>query len=114
MLARIWTATVDEPRADEYEAFARSVSLPMFQRKRGFRGALMARQESKCLVITLWTDESAVAALDASPDYKAVVARILAAGFLGPVQSTSVYTLHDAAFPPDERNPARESQRRQP
>src|SRR6201999_4375811 len=91
---RIWKTTVDPLRVEEYERFAREVSLPMFRRQKGFRGVTMARAQGDCVVVTFWEDEDAVAALATSASYNRTVAAIIAAGFLGTDQSVSVWSVH--------------------
>ncbi|WP_432512910.1 antibiotic biosynthesis monooxygenase family protein [Kineococcus sp. SYSU DK001] len=94
MILRVWRTEVDEARAAEYERFAREVSLPMFTRHEGHLGVLMGRQGSRCVVITCWRTAADVAALEASEDYRDVVARIVAAGFAEPGQSTETFDAH--------------------
>jgi heme-degrading monooxygenase HmoA len=96
MVARIWRTGLDGPRAGEYEEFARARSLPMFQRHDGFRGVLFATSGDERVVITLWRDREAAAALERSSDYRATVEAIEAMGFLRPPQRVEVLDVHDA------------------
>ena len=82
MIVRIWHTEIDPERVADYNAFARSKSLPMFRSQPGFRGVLFASQGAERSVITLWADAAAVDALDRSPSYAATVAEIEATGFL--------------------------------
>jgi heme-degrading monooxygenase HmoA len=82
MIMRIWRTQVDEARAAEYERFAAEESLPMFRAHRGFEGHLFGRRGGDCVVVTIWKDDAAADALEASPRYHDTVARINAAGFL--------------------------------
>lgn len=94
MLARIWTTSIDPAQAEAYEQFARRVSLPMFQAQAGFKGIFMLRREEKCLVVSLWEDQTAVDQLALSETYNNTVARILAQGFLVGEQTTETFDLH--------------------
>jgi heme-degrading monooxygenase HmoA len=94
LVVRIWRTGLDTSRAPEYEDFALSTSLPMFRRHDGFLGVLFAGTGAERAVITLWSDRAAVAALDASPDYRATVRAIEAAGFLRPPQLVEVLDVH--------------------
>ncbi|WP_432540680.1 antibiotic biosynthesis monooxygenase family protein [Kineococcus sp. SYSU DK002] len=94
MVIRIWRTAVDEASAAEYERFAREVSLPMFARHAGHLGVLMGRRGDRCIVITCWRSPADVEALEASGDYRDVVARIVAAGFAAPEQSTETFEAH--------------------
>lgn len=94
MIARMWTARIDAARAAEYETFARDVSLPMFRRQLGFRGAIMLRRGANCVVITMWQDAGSVAALDASETYAETVERIIRQGFLKGRQSVEIFDTH--------------------
>jgi heme-degrading monooxygenase HmoA len=94
MKCRIWKTGVVVGRFEEYERFARDISLPMFRSQDGFQGVVMAGDGAERLVITLWRDETAIAALDSSPAYKETVARIVAAGFLTGDQSVDVHDVH--------------------
>jgi heme-degrading monooxygenase HmoA len=95
-VARIWRTGLDESRAAEYETFAVSVSLPMFRRHTGFLGVLFTANGTERAVITLWSDQAAAAALDASPDYLATVRAIEATGFLRPPQQVEVLHIHSS------------------
>jgi heme-degrading monooxygenase HmoA len=82
VIARIWKATIDPARAEEYERFAREVSLPMFRSHGGFRGCAFQRDGPTCTVVTLWATSEDVAALEASTRYRETVAAIMAVGFV--------------------------------
>jgi SAM-dependent methyltransferase len=82
MIVRIWRTGIDEARAHDYQEFARQRSLPMFRSQPGFAGVLFAARPGQRVVITLWADQTAVQALDASDTYQATVAAIEAQGFL--------------------------------
>ena len=82
MIARIWRATIDPGRAEEYERFAHETSLPMFRAHDGFEGCAFGRDGAACTVVTLWAGPEDVAALEASTLYRETVAAIMAAGFV--------------------------------
>ncbi|SDR60652.1 hypothetical protein SAMN05519103_06976 [Rhizobiales bacterium GAS113] len=94
MIGRLWKTGLRAGRGEAYEAFAREVSLPMFQTQVGFLGCVMSRDEEEGLVLTFWRDQSAVKALDTSISYRETVARILAADVLKEPQTTSVGHVH--------------------
>ena len=94
MIMRIWRTQVDEARAVEYERFAAEESLPMFRAHRGFQGHLFGRRGADCVVVTIWEDDAAVDALEASPRYRDTVARINAAGFLVGPSKADRFQLH--------------------
>ncbi|HEY0628239.1 MAG TPA: hypothetical protein VGD23_02825 [Sphingomicrobium sp.] len=101
MIARIWHTEVAPARADEYERFAREVSLPMFRQQPGFGGVLMLRDNSRCQVITLWASHDAIAALDGSSTYRETVQAILAQGFLRGEQKVELCDAHLIALGAD-------------
>jgi hypothetical protein len=82
VIVRIWRATIDPARADDYERFARELSLPMFRAHGGFRGCAFQRDGAECTVVTLWDEPEDVAALEASTLYRETVASIMASGFV--------------------------------
>ena len=90
LVARIWRTGIDGSCAAEYDSFARTRSLPMFERHDGFRGVLFARSSEQRVVITFWRDPEAAAALERSSDYLSTVEAIKAAGFLRPPQRLEV------------------------
>lgn len=96
MILRIWTTGIDESRADEYEKFAREISTPMFHGQPGFEGLLLARSPSQRTVLTLWRDEGAARALEASSSYTATVNAIQATGFLRAPQAVTVMSVPEA------------------
>lgn len=97
MILRSWRTGIDESRADEYDAFAHTVSTPMFHQQRGFRGLLLARSENLRVVFTLWQDADSAEALNSSETYRRTVAAIQEAGFLRPPQSVELLTVPDEA-----------------
>ena len=82
MIVRIWKASIDPARAEEYERFAHERSLPMFRSQRGFRGCGLLRSGANCTVVTLWDGPDDVAALERSSLYRETVDAIMAAGFV--------------------------------
>jgi heme-degrading monooxygenase HmoA len=100
LIGRIWHTEIDPDRAEEYEKFAREVSLPMVKAQPGFAAALMLRNGASCRVITVWTSHEAIAALDGSPSYRETVERILAEGFIRGEQSVELFGAHLLATQP--------------
>jgi heme-degrading monooxygenase HmoA len=94
MKCRIWRTQVVQDRFEEYERFARDISLPMFQSQAGYRGVMMAGDGPDRIVITLWENDDSLAALDASSTYRDTVSKIIATGFLMGDQSVEVYDTH--------------------
>ena len=91
MIVRIWTTGVDPARRDELADFARTQTLPTLQRHYGLLGVLFAGSGDTWVTLSAWRDATAVAALEASPDYRALLDRALAAGFLTGQQRTDAY-----------------------
>ena len=105
-VARIWRARIDVAQAATYEAFAADVSTPMFRRQPGFEGvAMMRRRGDQCLVLTLWEDAFAAAALARSASYVETVAAILETGFVVEEQGVELLNLH-RLDPPKEADSA--------
>ncbi|MGE7368349.1 antibiotic biosynthesis monooxygenase family protein [Neorhizobium sp. NPDC001467] len=94
MIARTWKATLDLARVDEYEEFARSVSLPMFRQQPGYVGVVMSRSGSTCLVTSFWRSMDDVEMLERSASYQEVVRGILSAGFLTDTKAAEVAEVH--------------------
>jgi len=99
MIMRIWRTQVDEAQAEQYERFAAEESLPMFRAHQGFEGHLFGRRGGDCVVITIWKDNAAADALEASPRYRDTVARINAAGFLADRSEVERFQLHGHVAP---------------
>jgi heme-degrading monooxygenase HmoA len=95
LIVRIWRTGVDPDRALEYREFAQSRSLPMFRNQPGFRGVLFSAAGAVRIVITLWDDAEAAAALDASETYAETVAAIVATGFLRGESTVEVFDPED-------------------
>jgi len=66
MIARIWHGRVPADKADRYLELMRSVALPDYTATPGNEGAFALRQrrgaETHFLMLTFWTDETAIAA----------------------------------------------------
>jgi hypothetical protein len=92
-VVRIWRTEIDLARADDYDAFARTKSLPMFRAQGGFVGVLFAGRGVERAVITLWEDLDSAEALSGSVTYKAAVDEIGATGFLRGGQSVEFLSL---------------------
>ncbi len=96
-VVRIWRTEIDPARADDYDEFARTKSLPMFRVQGGFVGALFAGRGVERAVITLWKDLGSAEALSGSITYKATVDEIGATGLLRGEQSVEFLSL-DGCF----------------
>jgi hypothetical protein len=94
LVVRIWRTGLDESRAQEYDDFADTVSLPMFRRHAGCCGVLFAGSGSERAVITLWEGRAAADALMESADYQSTVKAIEATGFLRPPQRVELLDVH--------------------
>lgn len=90
LVARIWRTGLDGSRAGEYDKFAHTRSLPMFERHDGFCGVIFATSSEERVVITFWRDHEAAAALERSSDYLTTVEAIQTAGYLRPPQRLEV------------------------
>lgn len=97
-IGRIWKTRIDAARADEYERFAREVSLPMFQQQAGFEGVVMLRDGADSTVITFWRSAEEAEALGRSPAYRQVVAWILDTGLITGEQSVALMHVHLSTF----------------
>jgi heme-degrading monooxygenase HmoA len=93
-IARFWRTWIEEDRLDEYEAFARDVSLPTFREQDGFEGVIMSRSGNSCMVLTLWRDLASVEQLKHSESYAAAVKAIEAQGFLCGHQAVETSEVH--------------------
>ena len=94
MIARIWTTKCRESRAQEYERFARDVSLPMFTCQEGLCGVLFLRQGEDCRVLSLWEDMAAIGKLATSQSYQAVVEKIIGLDVLYGEQAVELLDVH--------------------
>jgi heme-degrading monooxygenase HmoA len=96
---RIWRARVDPQRLPEYERFALQESAAMFREQPGFKGVLFARNGSDCMVVSLWENEDALAALDSAALYRQTAQRLLATGVLLGSQSVEILNIHGYELP---------------
>lgn len=99
MIARTWRTGIDPARADEYEAFARKTSLPMFERQAGFCGMLLLRGGADCRVMTFWENFADIETLESSTSYRETTGRLLGAGFLQGPRSVLLSVPHFCAVP---------------
>jgi heme-degrading monooxygenase HmoA len=97
-IIRVWRTRIDQRRADEYERFADDESLPMFHAHDGFIGVVFGEAKDERVVITLWSDAEAVAALESSMAYRDTVARIEATGFILGPSSVEQFMVQGAAI----------------
>jgi heme-degrading monooxygenase HmoA len=91
LLLRIWTTRYDPARRAELEAFAHTVSLPMFHRQQGLHGVLFAANGDHFATVTFWESQEAIRKLEQeSADYADAVRRITLTGFLAGEQRVEV------------------------
>lgn len=100
MICRVWKTNVDPARLEDYEAFARERSLPMFRAHDGFRGVALYRRGAACFVATYWRSKADIETLEASPLYRGTVEAILASGFLSGPQETETFAVQMTDFSP--------------
>jgi hypothetical protein len=101
LLLRIWTTRYDPARRAELEAFAHTVSLPMFHRQQGLRGVLFAANADLFATMTFWESQEAIRKLEQeSADYAEVVRRITLSGFLVGEQRVEVLEVVGGDLPP--------------
>jgi hypothetical protein len=99
MIMRVWRTEIEAARAAEYERFAAETSLPMFGAHGGFVGLLFGRHGRDAIVISLWDDDAAADALEASARYLETVTRIEAAGFLTGPSRVERFVVHGGDLP---------------
>ena len=91
---RIWTTRYDPARRAELEAFAHTVSLPMFHRQQGLRGVLFAATGDHFATVTFWESHEAIRTLEQeSVEYADAVRRITLTGLLVGEQRVEVFEL---------------------
>jgi heme-degrading monooxygenase HmoA len=92
LLMRIWTTRYDPARRAELEAFAHTVSLPMFRRQQGLRGVLFAASGDHFVTVTFWESHEAIRKLEQeSADYADAVRRLMLTGLLVGEQRVEVF-----------------------
>jgi quinol monooxygenase YgiN len=91
VLTRIWRTGFDTTRRVELEAFAETISAPMFRRLPGCLGYIYAISEGTWITQTFWESEDHIRRAEDSAVYQEVVAKIVAAGFLGDTQTTEIF-----------------------
>jgi heme-degrading monooxygenase HmoA len=94
LLMRIWTTRYDPARRAELEAFAHTVSLPMFHRQQGLRGVLFAATGDHFATVSFWESHEAIRTLEQeSAEYADAVRRITLTGLLVGEQRVEVFEL---------------------
>jgi hypothetical protein len=94
VIVRTWRAQIVSGKIGEYERFARTVSLPMFQALEGCEAVFFGREGLEVLVITIWGDPAAVEALAETPAYTETARRIEDDGLVRRGSSVEVFELH--------------------
>jgi heme-degrading monooxygenase HmoA len=103
MIMRIWRTRVRTGRDAEYEHFASTRSLPMFRRRAGCLGVLLARDSDERIVVTMWDGPNAVAQLEESADYRQTAAELYNSDILQDNQTIHVYRITDGFLDPQMR-----------
>lgn len=92
-VVRLWRTAIDPSRAEEYDDFARTKSLPMFRAQPGFKAVVFSSHNAQRMVITLWKDWESVDALRASTTYQATVKELETSGFLSGEQVVEAFAI---------------------
>lgn len=64
MIIRVWTTGLVPGKRNDYLAFAKNHSLPMFKRQAGILGVNVLLKEGKSLLLTYWKEN--IAAMEKS------------------------------------------------
>lgn len=102
LIIRLWVTGLRPDRVADYDAFANSRSLAMFQALDGCEGVIFMRSDCRGYVFSFWRDLASIAALADSPIYLETVRDIVSAGFLAEPQTvelvdvTGTYLSEDA------------------
>lgn len=91
MLARLWTTRISPGAGPAYDAFANSRSRPMFAALPGCLGAVFFGTGDTRSVLSLWSDQASIDALERNPLYTRTVQSFLATGALAEPQTTLVH-----------------------
>ena len=92
MIIRIWRTSIVTGRAEEYAAFERERSVPMFREQDGCLGVLFVRSGSvAAAAISFWRDHQAVEALADSRSYLGTVSDIKSSGLIGTERQVDVF-----------------------
>ncbi len=90
MRYRMWSTGVDSARLEEYRAFARTRSLPMFRQQPGFVDVAFLCDGHRHHVLTIWQSEEDIARLAMSPTYQSTARDLAASGVLTGEQAVRV------------------------
>ena len=93
LVARLWHTRIDPARGDDYDAFARDHSRPMFDHLDGCLAALFLGSGAERTVLTLWANPAALDALSESVLYADTVARFRTTGILREPQHVELVSL---------------------
>lgn len=91
MFARLWTTRISPGAGPAYDAFAHSRSRPMFAELPGCLGAVFFGTGDTRFVLSLWSDQASLDALERNPLYTGTVQSFLATGALAEPQTTLVH-----------------------
>jgi len=91
LLARLWTTRISPGAGPAYDAFANSRSRPMFAALPGCLGAIFFGTGDTRSVLSLWSEQASIDALERSPLYTRTVQSFLATGALAEPQTTTVH-----------------------
>jgi len=94
MLLRIWKVGIAPAKAAALEAFANTVSLPMFKAQAGCLGVFFTRTDRHCATVTIWESQQAVDAMETTTLYQDVVRQIEDSGILGSDHQTEVFSVY--------------------
>ncbi len=93
MIVRTWQTTIDPDRVEDFEAFAKTYSLPMFRKQSGCLGVLFSREGADTTTLSFWEDQASIDQLDSSTSYQETVRRIQDIDLLRGEQTVTVYPI---------------------
>lgn len=94
MLIRIWKVSLAPGKAEELEAFANTISLPMFKAQPGCLAVFFTRTASECATVTIWESTQSIEAMECSSQYQHVVHQIERSGILQDNHVTEVFSVY--------------------
>jgi len=97
-----WQTTIDPDRVEDFEAFANTHSLPMFQKQSGCLGVLFSREGANTTTLSFWEDQASIDQLELSTSYQETVRRIQDTGFLRGEQIVRTYPIFGGYLDLDE------------
>jgi hypothetical protein len=101
MVARLWMASVDPGRLEDYRAFTRERLLPAYRGQPGLVAVFLVERQGVCGTLSFWKERTGIEDFYSSAGYQALAKQLLSSGLLAGEASLQTLEVEGGDVPGD-------------